>query len=148
MFPLHNSILLRGMHVYMKLLFGLEFVCVAQVHRVLHRSGAVLDAPWIQHKSPNPSFEIICELQKLDLLIEKSLHHHFCIFRVEHLWLQIFEIFFYCYVWLIQMYFLFISIMILSDNLFYISVTCHSFWISVLYFVPLFVWYERCFHMN
>lgn len=63
---------------------------------------AVLDAPCIQHKSPNPSFELICKLQKSDLLIKNSLHYHFCIFRVQYLLLQIFEIFSYCYIWLVQ----------------------------------------------
>lgn len=52
---------------------------------------AVLDAPWIQHKSPNPSFELICKLQKSDLLIKNStalpfLYLQSTVFATSNLW--------------------------------------------------------------
>lgn len=86
----------------MKLLFGLQFVLPKCIESSTGQVLADLDAPWIQYKSPNPSFELICKLQKSDSLIKNSLHYHFCIFRVQHLLLQIFEIFSYCYIWLVQ----------------------------------------------
>lgn len=93
-----------GEYVWMKLLFGLEFVYIPKVRRVLvtDQVPALLDARWMQHTKKNPPFQLICKLQKSGLLIKNSLHHHFCFFRGQRLLLQIFKIFSYCYVWLVQ----------------------------------------------
>lgn len=45
----------------------------------------------------SPSFQVICKLQKSGLLTKNLLRHNFC-FGVQHLLLQIFKIFSYCYV--------------------------------------------------
>lgn len=94
-----------GEYICMELLFGLQFVCIAKVHGVLphHRSGAsCFGCSMNAAQKPNPSFQLVCKLQKSGLLIKSLLHHHFCFCRVQCLLLQVFKIFSYCCVWLVQ----------------------------------------------